>query len=232
LRIIAIFITILMLGLIQSDSSNAIVGGVSKKQDFFVEVYVKDQRCGGVIYQKNIIITSAHCLYPFNSIVTIVHKNRVYYSKNIIISKSYIHTPNLVSKDDIAFILLSKNIKNGGNIQIANLEQIDNIWKNADYVYTYGIGRICMDCYFVYMPRYIVSSIKTIDFENGFIYYPARIDHGVCPGDSGGATVYEKDNKTYLISITSGSNSCFDLNNDFDRFYIGILVYPYLDLLR
>lgn len=224
-----LLLTIVLLLVLKPNTSSAIVGGSTTKENFFVHVYNKDSRCSGIAYQKNIIITSAHCIVDLNDRTWILYKNRVYFSKKIIIPNSYIHNPLLVTKDDIAFILLKKNIGEIEPIKIANLEMIYDIRTNAHAVKTYGVGRLCFDCSYEDVTRYIVSSVMY--WYDNFIYYPARIDHGVCPGDSGGPTIYEKDGEKYLVSVTAGTNACQNNTTDSQLVYIGVMIYPYLNLL-
>lgn len=223
-----LFTTALLL-ILKSNMSSAIVGGLTTEENFFVHVYNKDSRCSGIAYKTDIIITSAHCVVNLNNKTWVVYKNQIFNSKKIIIPNSYIHNPLLVTENDIAFILLDKKITEIEPIKIANLEIIDNVKTNSHVVKTYGSGRLCFDCSYEDITRYIVSSIMYLN--NNFIYYPAKIDHSVCFGDSGGPTIYEKDGEKYLISITSGTNACQNNMIDSKLIYVGVIVYPYLNLL-
>lgn len=219
-----------------SSNANAISGGAEEPVDFVVYV----NNCTGIIWQPDIVITAAHCVTKPNSkelspYIYVIHNRQIFNVVRIVRPQNFYFDVNVVTPDDIAFVYLVKEIRLNNYPKIATKEIIDEIKQNNVFLKTYGNGRLCDKCELSSFTKYLVTSILKINDNLNFIYYPANINHTICAGDSGGPTIYHplNDSSFYIVSITAGTNACFEKNRSFDNlFYQGYIVYPYLDILN
>jgi secreted trypsin-like serine protease len=225
-------------------SATAISGGVEEKNDFIVAVNSYDvfdeSVCTGILWKSNIVITAAHCVLVGNSSnfyskIVINHNNSVIPVKDIVTVDGLYFNEGMIMLDDIAFLYLGKNIKTSKVFEIASKSVFEEIVENNYSVKSYGIGKTCEYCPISNTPRYIHSTVAHYDNTSNLLYFPANLNHTICGGDSGGPVIYDspKNKISYIVSINTANNACFiEHAEKTDLFYIGHLVYPYLEKLN
>jgi secreted trypsin-like serine protease len=168
--------------------------------------------CSGVIIEKDLILTAAHCLYntPADKVEVVFGFNFTdglkLKAKNVIVHEKY---NTLILTNDIAMIRLQEDVPQ--NFQAVDLEdsrQInlsrkDKVTSQGYGIYNYethaGAGEL----------RETTLTIKKYENDAENIILNQKDGSGICFGDSGGPTYTLVNGRVALVGIASNVRQSF-----------------------
>ena len=219
--------------------------------------------CSGALIAPQIVVSAAHCLgnhgktyedsriFPTTIFVTMpgVHVGKDSINSRVqvlmaVVNVGYTQTFDPVVRDyrgqydDIAFYFLEKPLVSDYAIDVATMEEIDQI--RSSYLlmdlYGYGLQKTGVQDGKPYMTSLqpypdlthfthtVFSSLRQISAkETG--------DKALCGGDSGGPWYGTINEKTKLIAVTSAASGCVYGNGEGNGGVLGALVAPNLYLV-
>ncbi|MDO9184151.1 MAG: trypsin-like serine protease [Bacteriovorax sp.] len=202
-------ILFLTLGFLLSIAPNAyaVRKGATTSEPKFAAV-VGLPSCSGTFIHPRLIITAGHCLPNISGKEVSIAQGSRWKSNNYKIEHMMAHPdfiPNTNNLNDIAYILLQNPITDKNileNIPEINLEKINQLTTGSTILAVgFGVDRVLKareeEEYLNQMEKKKID--LTIFQEENFMKMSKSAEEGggVCPGDSGGGTFLEVDNKTY-----------------------------------
>lgn len=222
-RIAAILSFISILGLVPTNSAQAIYKGTSALgSPYVVQVTMPNVKCSGTLIEPQILVTAAHCLV--NSGVAIAASDIGVYPPGVNTRESsivargyrifhpadYYNNSNSIEPNDIAFVVLDKAITSALAVKLANYEITQQLVSQKTTMIAYGYGLIDLNTRTSIPQQMIAQPIAQLNFfdfsgfERTYINFGADENGDTCPGDSGGPTIAQYKGETYLVSILSG----------------------------
>jgi len=210
---------------------------VTKKEQtgFVVGVYINKNPgrfttsrpiCTGILYQKQVVITAAHCVdgYTAEQILVSGPGDRVseaglYQSIGVIKHERFSRSKSLIGLNDIALLVLDLPVQNARLVEIANKKSIDSLTKSKMYIYGYGLDEngespdearrsLVLD-YSKNAGKQYPSFNSSIHLAVGKFNKKGGVYSRACSGDSGGPLVSFANNKVILLGIASfGAEDC------------------------
>jgi hypothetical protein len=203
--------------------------------DFVVGIYLNENpgqftasrpMCTGVLYQKQVVITAAHCVdgYTAEQILVSSPGDKVsqaglYQSMGIVKHERFSRSKSKIGLNDIALLVLDLPIEKARLVEIADRKSLDLLIKSKMYIYGYGLdqnGESPDEVRRSLVFDYSKSAGKQYNSFNSSIHLAVgkynkkeRVYSRACSGDSGGPLISFVNNKAVLLGITSfGAEDC------------------------
>ncbi len=130
-----------------------------------------------------------------------------YLAISIKITSTYYSSGNVVSDNDIAFLVLNKALPLAVDIVIASDEETQSFITNKSTVTIYGYGQTVFQDSSVRKPKKASMNFSSLSTRVKNSAYLTSSTSSACPGDSGGPVIVSSPTKLYLVGIITGGDS-------------------------
>ena len=130
-----------------------------------------------------------------------------YRAASIKITSTYSSSGNVVSDNDIAFLVLEKALPLAVDIVIASDEETQSFITNKSAVTIYGYGQTVFQDTGVRKPKTASMNFSSLSTRVKNSAYLTSTTSSACPGDSGGPVIVSTPTKLYLVGIITGGDT-------------------------
>ena len=130
-----------------------------------------------------------------------------YRAASIKITSTYSSSGNVVSDNDIAFLVLEKALPLAVDIVIASDEETQSFITNKSAVTIYGYGQTVFQDTGVRKPKTASMNFSSLSTRVKNSAYLMSTTSSACPGDSGGPVIVSTPTKLYLVGIITGGDT-------------------------
>ena len=130
-----------------------------------------------------------------------------YRAASIKITSTYYSSGNVVSDNDIAFLVLDKALPLAVDIVIASDEETQSFITNKSAVTIYGYGQTVFQDTGVRKPKTASMNFSSLSTRVKNSAYLTSTTSSACPGDSGGPVIVSTPTKLYLVGIITGGDT-------------------------
>jgi secreted trypsin-like serine protease len=181
----------------------------------------KDQICSGVLFNKELVITAAHCVIDDKGIAVIAGQVNSNDRGEVLSVYKWVTHPRYSKKtyqNDIAIGLLNFSARNS---DVNYLRATPSFIKNQTRLYGWGVDQneidngkpmsVLQNNYSSVAKKYYKNFNSNTQIAAGYFDAVEKVFAGACYGDSGGPLIASKNNQNELLGIVSYGSGC-DVN--------------------